>query len=253
MSIFGRQNRLVTTSKTFSGTSLDITKTINAPYKSLVLTGRYTQATPSITNPKYPSFSGNCKLYAGNNEVNVPVLKASLGGADTYDVITGTNTSNITELICTGNENWMRLQAFGATLGNTRNIILFRFNVNAKVGYNIGGSSHFETATSTDDIGYNTNRRYGQQATNLVYIKVLATDLGITTSATDTEAVTAFKAWLIAENTKGTPLTLYIVKSTPTTTKLTPVIPQSTQHLTRVYDNGILACDKNAEVLVYGR
>ena len=77
--------------KTFSGTSLSIADTYNDYFHELTVTGRYQER--RIDNPIYP-FSGDCTLTIGNDEVDIPPLRAVLaeGGtihADGYNVMTG--------------------------------------------------------------------------------------------------------------------------------------------------------------------
>ena len=238
--------------KTFSGTSLSIADTYNDYFHELTVTGRYQQATPSIDNPIYPAFSGDCTLTIGNDEVDIPPLRAVLaeGGtihADGYNVMTGEHIPKVIVRVLDGTENFQfrtALQhylAFWTTKWDSVNCVPSAIL-----------SSHFPLITYS---AINNNLVQGiSNITKRPIIKILDSVIGVDRyTNTEAEYAVAFNSFLASEYANGTPVTLYQVLATPAVTQLTPKIVKTVPYQTNIYDNGILPCEKAATVKVFGR
>ena len=238
--------------KTFTGTDLSIADTYNDYFHELTLTGRYQQATPSIDNPVYPTFSGDCTLTIGNDEVDIPPLRAVLaeGGtihADGYNVMTGEYVPKITVRVLDGTENFFYRNALGhylafwTTKWESVNCVYYAIL-----------SSHFPLITYSA-----INNDLVQGISNIPtrpIIKILDSVIGVDRyTNTQAEYAVAFNSFLASEYANGTPVTLCQVLATPAVTQLTPQTPKTVPYQTNIYDNGILPCDKTATVKVFGR
>ena len=238
--------------KTFSGTSLSIADTYNDSFSALTLSGRYQQDTPSVDNPVYPTFSGDCTLTVGNETLNIPILRAVLaeGGtihADSYNVMTGEYVPKITVRVLDGTENFQYRNALGhyLTFWTTK-----WGSVNC-VPYAIL-SSHFPLITYSA-----INNDLTQGISNTItrpIIKILDSVIGVDRyTNTEAECAVAFNSFLASEYANGTPVTLYQALATPTVTQLTPQSPKTMPYQTNITDNGSLPCNKTATLKVFGR
>lgn len=228
--------------KTFTGTDLNIHDTYNDDFKSLVLSGRYSQATPTIESPVNPIFSGDCTLYAGDSEIYIPTLRAVDNFADSYDILTGVRTNRIIEQVITGNTWWgtdgvgdRRTDYFYAYSEETQPFNHFLCNM----------LDYMPWSPSEDKEGITSYTR--------VYVVFLKSRLGILETDTASQRLTKLKNYFGALYSAGTPFVVWYARKTPTTTQLTPQAPKALPYLTQVYDGGDLATDKTAEVKVFGR
>ena len=238
--------------KTFSGTDLSIADTYNDYFHELTLTGRYQQAEPSIDNPVYPTFSGDCTLTVGNDEVDISPLRAVLaeGGtihADGYNVLTGEYVPKITVRVLDGTENFsyrnptQHYLAFWTTKWDSVNCVSHAIL-----------SSHFPLITY---FAINNGLAQGISNTSTSpMIKILDSVIGVDRyTNTEAEYAVAFNSFLASEYANGTPVTLYQVLAMPAVTQLTPQTPKTVPYQTNIYDNGTLPCEKAATIKVFGR
>jgi hypothetical protein len=243
--------------KTFSGTSLSIADTYNDYFHELTLTGRYQQSEPSIDNPVYPTFSGDCTLTVGNDEVDIPPLRATDFYADSYNILTGQVETIVDETILTSADG------FGVHYRNNFNDVggvLTYFSAFWLTGQlstsGYGFCSHLPRydAEKHGSYFYPTFAEsffYGNASSRRFVMK--HSDLGLTTAMTSEEQLAVFKAWVVGENNNGTPIKFWVNRTTPIVTQLTPKTIKTMPYQTNITDNGTLPCNKTATLKVFRR
>lgn len=368
--------------RTFDGTELHIPDTYNDYFSELILSGRYHQDAPSIDNPVYPTFAGNCKLavdgqnifdaasktqnyttglrasysrqtgiltldgttatsqiiffisllteflpgiytfqvikksgYASNennismkcgtystfavpgthsftiaeaypshlttyiesgttfddyqlkiklfkgthtnDEVDIPLLRATDFYADSYNILTGQVETIVDETILTSADG------FGVHYRNNFNYVdgvLTYFSAFwlteqlSTSGYGFcshllrydaekHGNYFYPTFAESFFFGSGTSRRF----------VICHPDLGLTAAMTAEEQLAVFKAWVAGENNNGTPIKFWVNRTTPIVTQLTPKTIKTMPYQTNIYDDGELAMNKEATLKVFGR
>lgn len=238
--------------KTFTGTSLSIADTYNDYFHELTLTGRYEQATPTITNPVHPTFSGDCMLTVGGDTVEIPTLRATPDYADSYNILTGQHDSVVHEGVFS-NPNAFTVRYINHHSGGGRLFSSFWISSQPFNGRCV--CSHFPT----HDENIHGNYFYPAGTQSFFYgsgwyaFVICHPELGLTTAMTEAEQLTVFRNWMQSEINKGTPPTAWVNKNNPTTTQLTPQAPRTAPYQTNITDNGVLACDKTATLKVFWR
>lgn len=160
-------------------------------------------------------------MYVDRNYTDVP-LRGIDQIADTY--ANETLTHNIGVYTFTGTEGFDN--SASATLANHRvfrNTSLFSSTIPIVSTASQFYCTHFSTQySSTYTVpNYLTRWMSSTVPTSQAMFCISEAEIGITSQATQGEAVAAFKAWLAAQNTNGTPVQVYYPRNTPTTESLT--------------------------------
>lgn len=251
--------------RTYTGTDLVITDTYDDDFHSLVLSGRYEQAgTPSIENPIYPKFGGDCTLYVGDSQIPLPALRSVplFGDTLTSDTLTWdgagwtfTQYSAEYEILGTetiiqwtaGGENWVsgNYIAFGIYLpvsGGTIDYcgICSHFPLVNNLGINYAGDADYNCFTM-------------RTSPITAVIKIKWADLGFGSMPTYATALPVFRQWLTDQRTNGTPVKVWYIKTTATTSYPMLTVPKTTPKVTKVYDDGEVQTNKQVILKVFGR
>ena len=215
---------------------------------------------PSLLFPSYPTFSGNCNLYAGNSEIDIPVLRAVplFGDTLTSDILTWdgagwtfTQYSAEYEILGTetiiqwiaGGENWVsgNYIAFGIHLPVSGGTIDY-----------CGICSHFplQNNLGINYVGYADYNCFTMRTSPITaVIKIKWADLGFGSMPTYATALPVFRQWLTDQRTNGTPVKVWYIKTTyPMLT-----VPKTTPKVTTVYDDGEVQTNKQVTLKVFGR
>lgn len=253
-----------------SGTDLEISNTYNDNFKHLLLEGNHLQATqPTIFNPVYPDFSGDCDLYAGGSIINiseplrsVPDLDGVISARDyikvTEDTVKVHRYTDIYEFDGTetmrkntsGGENWVRGDYIAFTIMTPGKSSVM----------NVGLCSHFTIAENInvyyDNVPYNC---MFISNTN-VQVKIKYTDFGFANMPDFEDAQPILRQLLVDNYNNSTPMTLYTERNSPLTADITNTdLGQSLSALetkpykTVLHDNGTVPLDKNIKVRTFRR
>lgn len=195
---------------------------------------------PSVEYPSYPKFSGNCKLYAGSSEIDIPTLRSLPDGTSDYIEIDSVNNKfklvqNVGELVLNGSEP---IDGNVNTGSYWRRYILPTSSFMMRNGIGLRGiCSHFRLIDWAEN---KEGIRFGQSNSAIYF-------------TTAYETAVELRSWFASQYALGKPVTIEYPLATPIITNLTPINIETVQYLTRVYDNGILPCDKTATLKVFGR
>ena len=195
--------------ETATDTITSLPKTIigdGQPISAYTIKGNMVQSgTPTPSNPVYPQEVGDLVTtgeHAGQYEIPI-----SFNGV-TYPVYLGNvqTTRQIVKLELTGEEQW--------SMAGTGASIYYQLKIGSlnSIVTGVSLSSHFQNAqisTSTTDVGV---RVYNSSSSNLAALNIRPENV-----STDYNTVAKFKQWLADQNTAGTPVVVYYVKTTATT------------------------------------
>ena len=109
--------------------------------------------------------------------------------------------------------------------------------------------SHFQIGLPSSN---ETTERYGVFFNQVERLRINKSTIGVLDTDTAAERVTKLVAWLQAQNTAGTPLTLLYQRATPVTTYLTPAQLSTYYPHTNITTDGEIKADLSATVKIIG-
>lgn len=146
-------------------------------------------------------------------------LPLTVNGTE-YPIYLGqvSTTRRIKKLVLTGNEDWQTQT--GQYRNDTALFLIWQRQL-VKMQNRPSMNTHFisaETGVNPQTqgfvcSGYHPNADYS----DYYYIRPHFTTIGITSETTGSDAITAFKSWLAAQYSAGTPVTIWYVLANPTT------------------------------------
>ena len=163
-----------------------------------------------------------------------PLMSLESGVCDEYDAVSGVETRRIGKLTLNGTENWR----IATEQGNESSSLFYLYGV--AMGGSIVNCTHLicRSIISGSET-YTYDGIYGNYLGSTFYIR-LNHSHNITT-------VEQLKAWLAAQDTAGTPVTVYYELQTPTTTQHDP------QTIPAVYPTTAICADAGNVTVSYNR